>query len=703
VKRLALIAIEAEMSSGSQSSTVVDEETALLVRVRASIERSRERARRTASGGSSTDALRSLRDEAAEAHAEDLPNLLHELGVRHRLAHRRSRPRLPDASAPYIAHLRVDEGRGPEDYLLGHVSYFDAAEGIRIVDWRVAPVARIFYRYREGERFEEKFPGRLVEGLVIARRIVVIENGELTRVIGDNLFLERAASGGWRSADRAALSLREGGAGTAARPGILGVGVGVAGRARATEVTALLDRDQYAAISAPPERPLLVLGTAGSGKTTVALHRLARIAATLPAAYPLSAASVIVPEEGLARLSRRLLEPLGVGPTHVKTADRWSADLARSVFGRQIKIVFDAPPLVSSLKRHPALHRALGERLRDAKPATRLPRLRRRLAEAFSDRAFLGAVVERSSGDLPQTAIEETVRHTMLQLEEPLERELASIIDPERKRAIDGRSIVEGTPDELAGTLDVEDLPILLLLRAKSGALPHSPISLLVLDEGEDFSLFELAVAKELLAEQSSVTLAGDEAQQTASSFAGWQTSLATLGVADAATIRLPTSYRCPRPVAELARRLLGSLAPESPLDVAREGAPIGVFRLPSEAQADLFLAGALRDLVDREPRASVAVIAASADAARRFHSLVAELPEARLVLRGEFTFEPGIDVTDVDEAKGLEFDYVVVPDATAAAYPPIDEARRRLYVAVTRTAHQLWIVAGGAPSPLVE
>src|SRR5206468_5682039 len=283
-----------------------------------------------------------------------------------------------------------------------------------------------------------------------------------------------------------------------------------------------------------------------------------------------------------------------------------------------------------------------------------------------------------------------------------LERQLASIVDPARTRAIDGRALAAGTPDELAGTLDLEDLPILLFLRARTAALGARPISLLVLDEAEDFSLFELGVLGKLLGEPCSVTLAGDEAQQTASSFAGWRTSLATLGVRDAATCRLPTTYRCPRPVAELARKLLGPLAPEAPTQAAREGAPIGVFRMPSEGQAHLFLSGALRDLIERERSASVGVIAADGDAARRFHALVAELPESRLVLHGEFTFEPGIDVTDVDNAKGLEFDYVVIPDATASAYPMTPEARRRLHVAVTRASHQLWIVAGGSASPLL-
>jgi DNA helicase-2/ATP-dependent DNA helicase PcrA len=683
---------------------VIDQEESLLGRVRASLEAARRRTvlRARDRRGDSNEALRALRDQAARASADDLPALLHEMSVRHRLAERRPRQRFPDASSPYIAHLCVDEGKGPVDYLLGHVTFFDAAQEIRIVDWRVAPVARIFYRYREGDRFEERFPGRVVDGVVMARRIVVIQNGELARIVGDDLFLEKDRDGHWRSADRGALSFQGGGAETAARPGILGVGVGTAQRATRADVTALLDPDQYAAVSAPPDRPLLVLGSAGSGKTTVALHRLARIAAAEPAQYPLAEASVVVPEEGLARLSRRLLEPFGVGPAHVKTADAWAVELARRVFARSIKVNRDAPPLVSSLKRHPALYRALGERFAETKPVTKLATLRRRLAEAFTDRGFLDGVVAASGNDLPRTAVEETIRHTMLQLDEPLERQLASVIDPERKRAIDGRAIAEGTPDELAGTLDVEDLPILLHLRSQSGPLGLRPTALLVLDEAEDFSLFEVAVLGKCLADTSSVTLAGDEAQQTASSFAGWTTSIETLGASDPVIVRLPISYRCPRPVAELARGLLGAMAPESPVQAAREGAPVGVFRLPSEAQSQLFLAGALRDLVDREPRASVGVIAASAEAARRFHALVAELPEARLVLHGEFSFEPGIDVTDVDNAKGLEFDYVVVPDGTAAAYPKSDEARRRLHVAVTRASHQLWIVAGGAASPLI-
>jgi DNA helicase IV len=224
----------------------------------------------------------------------------------------------------------------------------------------------------------------------------------------------------------------------------------------------------------------------------------------------------------------------------------------------------------------------------------------------------------------------------------------------------------------------------------------------LVLDEAEDFSLFDLTVLAGLFRGSPRITVAGDEAQQTLASFAGWERSLATLGASGAAWIRLPVSYRCPRPIAELAQSILGSLAPASAPRAAREGAPVGRFAFPGEPQAHLFLAGVLRELVEAEPHAAVAVICHDAATARRFSAVAAELPSSRLVLDGRFTFEPGIDVTDVDSVKGLEFDCVVVPDAVESAWPANDEGRRRLHVAVTRASWQLWLVSTGTPTRLL-
>jgi len=576
----------------------------------------------------------------------------------------------------------------------------DREAGVRVVDWRYAPVAALFYRYREGEEFEEPFPGRLSAGVIAARRVVVVQRGTLARVSLDGATLARDPDGRWRAArgEHAALG---GGAGKAARPGALGTGAGAHGRVAAPEVTALLDPEQFDAVSAPPDTPLLVLGSAGSGKTTVALHRLARLAFEDPRRFPAGRLQVVVPEVGLARLAARLLEPLGLDRAQVRTLDAWARGAFQSAFGAPPpRLCDEPPPLVSRLKRHPALYAVLRRRPRLAEARPAFGPLRRELGDLLVDRPFLAGVVREAKGDLPVTAVEETVRHTRLQLAPPPDDALLGV-DADRRETLDGKPVSEDTPEAIAGTLDAEDLPLLLFLAALHGGRTGRRSAHLVVDEAEDVSLFELFVLGRQLA-GGSVTVAGDESQQTFSSYAGWPDAIAALGVERARTVRLETTYRCPRPVAEVAHAILGPLAPARSPRAGRDGAPVTRFDFPTEAHAHLFLAGAVRDLLEREPQASAAVIASAPDVARAFHRLLADLPEARLSLDGRFTFRPGVDVTDVASVKGLEFDYVIVPDASLRAYPEGDEARRRLHVAVTRAAHQLWIAAPGTPSPLL-
>jgi DNA helicase II / ATP-dependent DNA helicase PcrA len=684
---------------GPEPQQAIAEEEALLSRVQEAM--AGARARRARVAGPTVQTLEGLLEEAASAREEDAAPLLHELAVQHQLGARPSQG-LPDPSSPYLAHLGLRDTGRRRDYLLGHATFVDAEADVWVVDWRVAPVAQLFYRYREGDQFEESFPGREASGVVEVRRVLVIHRGRLVQVLGEDFQARRRADGTWNVRGRE--SLAAGGAGTAARPGQLGLGVGAEERGTRADVTALLDPEQYAAVSAPADQSLLVLGSAGSGKTTVALHRLARLAADVDHPVSLGRARVVVPEEGLARLSARLLAPLGSGEARVQTLDTAFLDLARRVFGPLPRIVHDAPALVVETKRHPALYDSLRDRLGDrrksASPGWR--RLQQELSVFLTDRVFLGEVVERAAGTLPRTAVEEVVRHTLLQLADPLGRLLSSIDDVERKTAVDGRPLEEGTEDALAGTLDIEDLPLFLAVLAWRGQLELPEASHLVLDEAEDFSLFDLSALARLVRRSRGVTVAGDEAQQTHASFAGWERSLETLGAVGAARIRLPVSYRCPQPIASLARAVLGRLAPDVPVRAARDGVPVGRFTFPGEPQAHLFLAGALRELLEAEPHASAAVVCHDGATARRFHGVAGEIPASRLVLDGRFTFEPGLDVTDVDSVKGLEFDYVIVPDAVESAWPANDEGRRRLHVAVTRASWQLWLVSPGTPTRLL-
>ncbi len=200
------------------------------------------------------------------------------------------------------------------------------------------------------------------------------------------------------------------------------------------------------------------------------------------------------------------------------------------------------------------------------------------------------------------------------------------------------------------------------------------------------------------------MTVAGDPAQQIDESlhFRGWQAVVEALGIEQAAPVVLETGYRCTAPIAEFGQRVLGPLAPETAPVAKKSGAPVTVSRVRNEMHAVALLAEALQALQQREPRAQVALLARAQERAQSLYHALPEDLAARLVLAGDFSFEPGIDVTTVQQVKGLEFDYVIIPDASSQVYPDDSLSRRTLHVAATRAIHQLWVIAVGSPSPLL-
>ena len=79
-----------------------------------------------------------------------------------------------------------------------------------------------------------------------------------------------------------------------------------------------------------------------------------------------------------------------------------------------------------------------------------------------------------------------------------------------------------------------------------------------------------------------------------------------------------------------------------------------------------------------------------------------AEVANVRRVAKQDFTWEPGVDVTDVMQTKGLEFDDVVLLETTQTSYADNSPARHAMYVGATRAAHQLWCTSSEAPSKIV-
>ena len=278
------------------------------------------------------------------------------------------------------------------------------------------------------------------------------------------------------------------------------------------------------------------------------------------------------------------------------------------------------------------------------------------------------------------------------------------------------RHLRDSAADELQEdtrtALDHEDDPLLLqLYRRFCGPLQRkgSPLAYahLFLDEAQDLSPVEIDVMLHTVDKHQSVTLAGDVAQRLTleNGFRDWDTLMKDLGLKHVAIEPLRIGYRSTAEIIAFAHAVLGPLSTEaSRSESLRHGDPVDVFHFAQQGEAIAFLAETLRDLRRREPQASIALIARHAEqAALYFEGLSnAEVPYLRLVDQENFSFKPGIDVTDVRQVKGLEFDYAVLLDVSAASYPDDVASRHLLHIAATRAAHMLWVTVIGEPSPLL-
>ncbi|MDZ7591152.1 MAG: ATP-binding domain-containing protein [Rubrivivax sp.] len=98
----------------------------------------------------------------------------------------------------------------------------------------------------------------------------------------------------------------------------------------------------------------------------------------------------------------------------------------------------------------------------------------------------------------------------------------------------------------------------------------------------------------------------------------------------------------------------------------------------------------------------NLAVICKTPKQAARWHkALQGKGVDARLLDGGSEGWGSGVLVCTPHLAKGLEFDRVIVADASAENYAA-ETDRKLLYVACTRAMHRLTVLAVGALTPLI-
>jgi DNA helicase IV len=496
--------------------------------------------------------------------------------------------------------------------------------------------------------------------------------------------------------------------------------------ARMRDIVATIQSDQYRLITADPHGALVVQGGPGTGKTAVGLHRaswllythrerLRRVLVVGPNPTFMDYVSHVLPALGEEAVEQRavseLLDGIQVGREEAPDVARLKADTRlREVVARGVEAAVRPAPeelvsyvdgvFVSVGERELAalLDEALaaGDALGRARERFRMTVLRRfyeRYGELLGPRAlrsfdeleralrkggFFGRWLDRVLS-LPRA---ERLVARLLTSPAALAEAAEGILEPAERQLL-----LRDRPRR-AGDLvwSEHDLPLLdearVLLEGPARTYGH-----VIVDEAQDLSPMQLlAISRRSV--DGSLTILGDVAQATGPIvYRGWRELEPYLPEeAELSIEELRHAYRVPAEIMELALPLLDVIAPEvePPLAYRRGGEPP---RLVRAADTELV---------------PTALHEAAALAER--DGLVAVIVPRALAPGG-----PGGDVFDElvvpvltpRQAKGLEFDHVVVVEPAAIAGDG-EGGLRELYVALTRPTRTLVVVhARPLPEPL--
>ena len=600
----------------------------------------------------------------------------------------------PDASAGPDAGGTVPGGGAPEVTYIGRFAFTWENKAV-VSDWR-SPVAALFYDFEPGPAAFQAPAGER-RGTLVRKRQIAVEEGRLVYAVDSS---------------------------SSVRDEVLAQALSRSSDAKMHDIVASIQREQNAVIRDEAPGTLVIQGVAGSGKTSIALHRVAyllyrqkerlssqSVAILSPSRVFSDYISGVLPELGeepvrswsLHELASLLLEGIAKVAPARSFADE--ADAARAERAQVKGTEKFAQALAAWLDGQLAAGGALFEP--HDLPVGGDVAEAAWLAERFS--AYAPVPFEERldlvAGDALELAHGKTFgryAHAM-----PTRRELRSrllrMMRAKNPLALYRRFLADTGRSALLkmaarGTVEWEDsFPLVLCawaFRGADGFAAAAPVRHLVIDEMQDLSPAAHEAVSRLF--RCDKTLLGDANQLVDGRVAAPPETVAA-HYPGARVVRLMTSYRSTFEITELARRVLpvGGL-----VAVERHGEDPRFVRCGDTAGV-LAAVGAAVGRWRAAGRRTLGIIAKSDFLAARYAELIGRVHEVALITDETDTYPGGIVVTSVRLAKGLEFDEAVLLDADGRQYAT-EADRHLLYVALTRAMHGLTILYRDEPSPFL-
>lgn len=636
----------------------------------------------------------------------------------------------------------------PESFRIGFAGFQPArnAPGL-IYDWR-APIAGLYYDYAadaisEGAEttaapiVSYEAPGGSVTGVVMGRAQYKIIDERLVYLLEDEMKIDDE---------------------------ILQYELSRHTDTTLKNIVATIQREQNAIIRNKQDSVLIVQGSAGSGKTSVALHRIAYLLYANRGRLRSENVLILSPNTIFSDYISHILPELGEDNILEMSFDELAARELSGLVGFERRSQYLESVLQKSYSKRPSAYLekqslAFADAL-EVYVTEALPDLLQ-----FQDLSYRGITCDAAQlrhyflnklHNLPLLARNKQIADYLVSdAESAKKRDMGTQIREELTERLDRcfptTSLValydaflfwyaakaKGTdhePEAAAAALKslestrtffaYEDVyPFLYFKYLLCGNQTFPGVKHLVVDEMQDYSPMQYRLIKRLF--HCDCTILGDTAQVFVPDEADLLSLLRTLFGETAHIVRLEKSYRSTKEISEFAAGVLGRTTGsffERHGQAPSYHAAADYEAMCSQLLSDLLAADSADASLPSEAlneAGTAAILCKTAGQAQRLFEQLCQLTGQQpggvnktelplssgttlyLKTKEDGVLEQGILLLPSYLAKGLEFDAVYLPEVTAAQYAtPTD--RQALYISCTRALHQLYLYGYGTRSPLL-
>ncbi len=636
---------------------------------------------------------------------------------------------------PYFGKMDFKSDNKVNELYIGKKTIMSGDE-ILTYDWR-SPIASMYYDYSIGKAQYET-PSEVIKGEILKKTQILIENGQLIDVEEQDTLTD----------DKILLKYLKGNADN-----------------RLKSIVATIQKEQNKIIRNPNKTNSIVQGVAGSGKTTVALHRIAYLlydnARNIneanfmilgPNNYFLNYISELLPDLDIKNVSQTTFDEIALKSIDAKVKLENNNIMLQNVLLDKVnpniisfkssveymnlikQFVFDyINENMNSPIKYEGIELCSKEKLESLVESLKYSRSSygKKINEFIK---YLIKETKLNKSDLSHEAwLLYRDEYLSLEKSSPRRKEILDITNSIQKEIETGcqkhiknsfsflkinslelyKKFIESlTQEKVNVDVDVNELKTFTLKKLKGkniGTEDLAPllyinylfkdvktfddISRLVIDEGQDLSMAQYFILKQLFP-NSSFEIFGD-LNQSIYDYQGinnWDDLNLYLFNDKAQKMEMSKGYRTTEQICESANYVLESFDANKSDNVAREGEEILINEVDS-SNLEINLLKQIDTLLDKKYK-TVAIICKDSIETDKVHKKLLKLGlNINKISEKDLTYKGGVCIMPSYLSKGLEFDSVIIYNANSNNYDVSSKIDMKLlYVTITRALHELHI-----------